>query len=177
MLGTPFAASFTLPSPMLEKQGPARCRKEEINPSCHCTGREGKKHMFYGERPRSPLSQPLKPDTTLNPRVPSPPPHQVVVLLIIAHEIILHVRHLGRDGGRGRRNWRQPPPTILHDSEASLPASLRLPVGLREAECFLPERMRCVSRGLATTPKGSALLPTSCETVGALATKPSNWGI
>lgn len=101
MLGTPFAASFTLPSPILEKQGPARCvKEEEINPSCHCTGRDWKKHMFYGERPRSPLYQPLKPGTTLNPRVPSPPPHQVVVLLIIAHEIILHVRHLGRDGGR-----------------------------------------------------------------------------
>lgn len=99
MLGTPSAGSFTLPSPMLEKQGPGRCGKgEEVNPSCHCTRRGWKEHMFYRERPRPPLSQLLKPDTTSNPRGPSPAPHQVVVLLIIAHEIILHVRHLGREG-------------------------------------------------------------------------------
>lgn len=123
MLGTPFAASAPLPSPMLKKQGPGRCGKgEEVNPSCHCTGRGWKEHMFYGGRQRPPLPWSLKPDTTSSPRGPSPAPHQVVVLLIIAHEIILHVRHLGREGGRGRRNWTQPPPTILRGSEASLPA-------------------------------------------------------
>uniref|UniRef100_A0A3Q2L3B0 Galactokinase 2 n=1 Tax=Equus caballus TaxID=9796 RepID=A0A3Q2L3B0_HORSE len=37
--------------------------------------------------------------------------------------------------------------------------------------------MHSPSRGFATTPKGSAPTPSSCETVGALATKPSNWGI
>lgn len=140
---TPFAASFTLPSPMLEKQGPGRCGNgEEVNPSCHCTGRSWKEHMFYGERPRPPRPWPLKLATTSSSRGPSPAPHQVVVLLIIAHEIIFHVRHLGQEGGRGRRNWRQPPPTILRASEASLPASACLPVALRGAECFLPEQMR-----------------------------------
>lgn len=102
MLGTPFAASFTLPSPMLEKRGPGRCGKgEEVNPSCHCTGSGWKEHMFYGEKSQPPLPRPLKPDTTSSPRSPSLAPHQVVVLLIIAHEIILHVRHLGRAGGGG----------------------------------------------------------------------------
>lgn len=57
--------------------------------------------MFYGERPRPPLPRLLKPETTSSPRVLFPAPHQVVVLLIIAHEIILHVRHLGWDGERG----------------------------------------------------------------------------
>lgn len=43
------------------------------------------------------------PHPTSNPgRLPEP--HQVVVLLIIAHEIILHVRHLGRRGEGERRN-------------------------------------------------------------------------
>lgn len=57
--------------------------------------------MFYGEKSQPPLPRPLKPDTTSSPRGPSLAPHQVVVLLIIAHEIILHVRHLGRAGGEG----------------------------------------------------------------------------
>lgn len=43
------------------------------------------------------------PHPTSSPR-PLPAPHQVVVLLIIAHEIILHVRHLGRRGEGERRN-------------------------------------------------------------------------
>lgn len=145
-LGTPFGGSFTLPSPMLEKQGPGRCGKgEEVNPSCHCTRRGWKEHMFYGERPRPPLPQLLKPDTTSRPRGPSPAPHQVVVLLIIAHEIILHVRHLGREGEGGRRNRRQPPPTILRGSEASRPASPRLPVALRRG--LFPPRNKCASLG------------------------------
>lgn len=159
MLQTPSAASLPLPSPTQEKQGPGQCGNgEEVKPSCHCTWRSWKEHMFHGERPRPPLPRPLKTETPSSPRDPSPPPHQVVVLLIIAHEIIFHVRHLGRERGRGRRNWRQPPPTILRGSEASLPASPRLPVALRGVECFLPELTRSTLRGFATTPKGSAPL-------------------
>lgn len=157
----PKAASSPLPSPMREKQGPRQCGNgEEVNPSCHCTWRSWKEHMSDGERPRPPLPWPLRPETPSRPRGPSPAPHQVVVLLIIAHEIIFHVRHLGRERGRGRRNWRQPPPTILRGSEASLPASPpRLPVTLRGVERFLPELTRSARRGFATAPKGSAPPP------------------
>ena len=93
-----------LPSlpPCWRNRARARCGKgEEVNSSCHCIGRGWKEHMFYGERPRPPLPRLLKPETTSSPRVLFPAPHQVVVLHIIAHEIILHVRHLGWDGGRG----------------------------------------------------------------------------
>lgn len=46
-----------------------------------------------------------------------PAPYQIVVLLIIAHEIILHVRHLGRRTGGGRRRG-QP---LLPQPRAALP--------------------------------------------------------
>lgn len=46
-----------------------------------------------------------------------PAPYQIVVLLIIAHEIILHVRHLGRRTGGGRRRGRP----LLPEARAALP--------------------------------------------------------
>lgn len=101
--GPPGAASSTLAFPCCRpSRARARCGKgEEVNPSCHHTGRSWKGHTLRQETPRSPQPRPEKPDTISRPSIPSPAPHQVVVLLIIAHEIILHVRHLGREGGGG----------------------------------------------------------------------------
>ena len=76
---------------MIREAGTQCEKREEVYSSCHCIGRGWKEHMFYGERPRPPLPRLLKPETTSSPRVLFPAPHQVVVLLIIAHEIILHV--------------------------------------------------------------------------------------
>lgn len=48
-LGTPLAASFTLPSPMLEEQGPGPVREGGGGKPVLSLHRERlKKHMFYG---------------------------------------------------------------------------------------------------------------------------------
>lgn len=68
---------------------------------CCCGGRAAPAPAEAAPLPRGPgRTAPLR--AAGLPALPAP--YQVVVLLIIAHEIILHVRHLGRrtGGGRGR---------------------------------------------------------------------------
>ena len=160
---------------MLEKQGAGPVREGgggKLVLSLHREKLEGA-HVLRGEAAAAPAPAPkaryhLQPQSSVPCASPgrSPPHHRTW------NHPPCQTSWLGRGEG-GRRNWRQPPPTILRGSEASLPAS-RLPDALRGAECFLPEQMSSVLRGFATTLKAIAPCSSSCETVGALATKPSN---
>lgn len=127
-----------------------------------------------GRGPRPTPPRPRKPDAVSSPTVPSPASHQVVVLLIIAHEIILHVRHLGREGGGGGKlettSSHNPPRLGGVAPGFSSPSS-----GSLSSRVSLPEPTRRAPRGFATALKGSAPRRSSWETACALATKHSNW--